>query len=140
MSRSHPMDAMQKIPITSMAQLSPSGPESAETMPQPLRSTIQRCSLDTRPPFRCPGAGFLEQDTVSVLSPVYGLGIDRVVQFTLVTPDGILRKANACQNIDLFWALRGGDGGTFGVVFNATHRVEPVLAVAVADMKLPSNI
>ncbi|KAL1872425.1 hypothetical protein Daus18300_004396 [Diaporthe australafricana] len=75
----------------------------------------------------------------SVLSPVYGLGIDRVVQFTIVTPDGTLRKANACQNIDLFWALRGGGGGTFGVVLDATHRVEPVMPIAVADMKLPSN-
>lgn len=75
----------------------------------------------------------------SVLSPVYGLGIDRVVQFTIVTPDGTLRKANACRNIDLFWALRGGGGGTFGVVLDATHRVEPVMPVAVADMKLPSN-
>lgn len=75
----------------------------------------------------------------SVLSPVYGLGIDRVVQFTIVTPDGILRAANACQNIDLFWALRGGGGGTFGVVLDATHRVEPVMPIAVADMRLPSN-
>lgn len=75
----------------------------------------------------------------SVLSPVYGLGIDRVVQFTIVTPDGILRKANACQNTDLFWALRGGGGGTFGVVLDATHRVEAVMPIAVADMRLPSN-
>lgn len=75
----------------------------------------------------------------SVLSPVYGLGIDRVVQFRIVTPDGILRTANACQNTDLFWALRGGGGGTFGVVLDATHRVEPAMPVAVADMRLPSN-
>ncbi|KAI7785904.1 isoamyl alcohol [Diaporthe eres] len=75
----------------------------------------------------------------SVLSPVYGLGIDRVVQFTIVTPDGVLRTANACQNTDLFWALRGGGGGTFGVVLDATHRVEPVMPIAVADMRLPSN-
>ncbi|KAJ0109055.1 isoamyl alcohol [Diaporthe amygdali] len=75
----------------------------------------------------------------SVLSPVYGLGIDRVVQFTVVTPDGTLRTANACQNEDLFWALRGGGGGTFGVVLDATHRVEPVMPIAIADMKLPSN-
>lgn len=75
----------------------------------------------------------------SVLSPVYGLGIDRVVQFTIVTPDGTVRKANACQNTDLFWALRGGGGGTFGVVLDATHRVESVMPIAVADLKLPSN-
>lgn len=57
----------------------------------------------------------------SVLSPVYGLGVDRVVQFEIVTPDGILRHANACQNQDLFWALRGGGGGTFGVVLGASR-------------------
>ncbi|XP_024542658.1 uncharacterized FAD-linked oxidoreductase ARB_02478-like [Selaginella moellendorffii] len=38
-----------------------------------------------------------------------------------------LVKANACQNTDLFWALRGGGGGTFGVVLSATHRTFPAL-------------
>ncbi|KAI6083125.1 FAD-binding domain-containing protein [Hypoxylon rubiginosum] len=75
----------------------------------------------------------------SVLSPVYGLGVDRVAQFTLVTPDGAIRVANACQNEDLFWALRGGGGGTFGVVLEAVHSVEPVMPVAVANILLPAN-
>jgi hypothetical protein len=34
----------------------------------------------------------------SVLTPVYGLGVDRVVQFKVVTPDGVYRTANECQN------------------------------------------
>ncbi|KAF3068429.1 putative isoamyl alcohol protein [Daldinia childiae] len=76
----------------------------------------------------------------SVLSPVYGLGADRVVEFKIVTPDGVVRIANQCQHEDLFWALRGGGGGTFGVVLEATHRVEPLIPVAVASIKLPSNI
>ncbi|KAI1387165.1 FAD-binding domain-containing protein [Hypoxylon trugodes] len=75
----------------------------------------------------------------SVLSPVYGLGVDRVVEFKIVTPDGIVRVANQCQHEDLFWALRGGGGGTFGVVLEATHRVEPSMPVAIASIKLPSN-
>ncbi|KAI1772195.1 FAD-binding domain-containing protein [Hypoxylon cercidicola] len=75
----------------------------------------------------------------SVLSPVYGLGADRVVQFKIVTPDGHLRVANQCQHEDLFWTLRGGGGGTFGVVLEATHRVEPSMPVAVANIRLPSN-
>ncbi|CAE6438450.1 unnamed protein product [Rhizoctonia solani] len=54
-----------------------------------------------------------------------GLGADRVVEFKLVTPDGRHRTANACQNTDLFWALRGGGGGTFGVVLEATSEVVP---------------
>jgi hypothetical protein len=40
-----------------------------------------------------------------------------------VTPRGEYLTANACQNTDLFWALRGGGGGTFGVVLEATHTV-----------------
>ncbi|KAI1407054.1 FAD-binding domain-containing protein [Hypoxylon sp. FL1857] len=76
----------------------------------------------------------------SVLSPVYGLGADRVVQFKVVTPDGVLRVANQCHHEDLFWALRGGGGGTFGIVLEATHRVEPSMPVAIADIRLPSNV
>ncbi|KAI1473141.1 FAD-binding domain-containing protein [Daldinia caldariorum] len=75
----------------------------------------------------------------SVLSPVYGLGADRVVEFKIVTPDGAVRIANQCQHEDLFWALRGGSGGTFGVVLEATHRVEPLMPVAVASIKLSPN-
>ena len=41
-----------------------------------------------------------------VLRPVYGLGVDRVVQFKLVTLDGVLWIAGHCQNEGLFWALR----------------------------------
>lgn len=59
-----------------------------------------------------------------MLSPVFGLGVDRVLQFSLITPDGEFRIANACQNDDLFWALRGGGGGTFGVVLEVSYKAE----------------
>lgn len=75
----------------------------------------------------------------SVLSPVYGLGADRVLSYDIVTPDGEFRTASACSNPELFWALRGGGGGTFGVVLSATHKVEPKMPVAMANIKLPSN-
>ena len=44
---------------------------------------------------------------------------------TVVTPDGKLVVANECQNSDLFWALRGGGGGTFGVLNSATLKTFP---------------
>ncbi|KAF8598985.1 FAD-binding domain-containing protein [Ceratobasidium sp. AG-I] len=69
--------------------------------------------------------GWVQGGGHSVLSNVYGLGVDRVLQFRVVTPDGQLRVANACQNQDLFWALRGGGGGTFGVVMEATSEIIP---------------
>ncbi|SJL04844.1 related to isoamyl alcohol oxidase [Armillaria ostoyae] len=68
----------------------------------------------------------------SVLSPVYGLGVDRVLQFKIVTPDGELRVANEFQHPDLFWALRGGGGSTFGVVLESSMRVEPRMSLVVA--------
>jgi len=45
---------------------------------------------------------------------------------TCVTADGAVRTANACTNADLFWALKGGGGGSFGVVTRLTlktHRL-----------------
>jgi FAD/FMN-containing dehydrogenase len=69
--------------------------------------------------------GWLTGGGHSILSPVFGLGVDRVVQFRIVTPDGILRVANVCQNQDLFWALRGGGGNALGVVMESTSIVEP---------------
>ncbi|EPQ60158.1 FAD-binding domain-containing protein [Gloeophyllum trabeum ATCC 11539] len=75
----------------------------------------------------------------SILTPVYGLGVDRVVQFKIVTPDGIYRTANECQNTDLFWALRGGGGGTFGVVMETTSIVEPHPLFSSASMKFTAT-
>lgn len=59
------------------------------------------------------------------LSSTYGMGVDNVLQVKIVTPDGELRVANACQNPDLFWAIRGGGGGTFGVVTEVTMKAYP---------------
>lgn len=49
----------------------------------------------------------------------------------MVTPDGVYRTANECQNEDLFWALRGGGGSTFGVVLETSQKVEPQLTLQV---------
>ncbi|KAI5122687.1 hypothetical protein M0805_009740 [Coniferiporia weirii] len=80
------------------------------------------------------GGGWLMGGGHSVLSPVYGLGVDRVLQVKVVTPDGKVRIANACQNPDLFWALRGGGGSTFGVVFDVTYKAEKQLSLQVARL------
>jgi hypothetical protein len=39
-----------------------------------------------------------------------------------VTADGAVRIANACTNPDLFWAIKGGGGGSFGVLTKLTLR------------------
>lgn len=83
--------------------------------------------------------GWLMNGGHGLLTAQYGLGIDRVLQFKIVTPDGVLRTANSCQNQDLFWALRGGGGGTYGVVLEATSLVEPVLPVILASISFPAT-
>lgn len=69
--------------------------------------------------------GWLMGGGHSMLSNTMGLGVDRVLQFKVVTPDGRYRIANACQNQDLLYALRGGGGGTFGVVLESTVLASP---------------
>ncbi|KAF7968929.1 hypothetical protein HWV62_28814 [Athelia sp. TMB] len=77
------------------------------------------------------GGGWVQAGGHSILSPNYGLGIDRVVEFKVVTPDGVYRTANECQNEDLFWALRGGGGSTYGVVLETSQKVESQLTLQV---------
>ncbi|TFK34792.1 hypothetical protein BDQ12DRAFT_612887 [Crucibulum laeve] len=73
--------------------------------------------------------GWLQGGGHGALSNTMGLGVDRALQFKVVTPDGKYRTANACQNEDLFFALRGGGGGTFGVVLEATVLASPQLSL-----------
>jgi FAD/FMN-containing dehydrogenase len=56
----------------------------------------------------------------------FGLTADNVLGAQIVTADGQLRTANAHSHPDLYWALRGGGGGNFGVVTSFTFRVHPV--------------
>jgi hypothetical protein len=62
------------------------------------------------------------------LNRLHGLSCDNVRGFTLVVADGSLVRANARENADLYWALRGG-GGNFGVVTEFEVNLHPVKAV-----------
>jgi len=56
----------------------------------------------------------------------FGLTADNVLGTQIVTADGQLRTVNAHTHPHLYWALRGGGGGNFGVVTSFTFRVHPV--------------
>ncbi|KAK0229596.1 FAD-binding domain-containing protein [Armillaria nabsnona] len=71
------------------------------------------------------GGGYLQGGGHSPLSNIFGLAVDRVLEYEVVVPNGDLLIANECQNPDLFFALRGGGGGTFGVVMQVTTRALP---------------
>ena len=58
----------------------------------------------------------------SSMAPLYGLTVDNILEIDIVTADGTLLTANECENTDLFWALRGGGGGTYGIVTRMVHK------------------
>ncbi|KAF7336134.1 FAD-binding domain-containing protein [Mycena venus] len=73
--------------------------------------------------------GYPQAGGHGILSNVHGLAADRVLQYEVVTPRGDHLLANECQNTDLFFALRGGGGGTFGVVLKMTTLVFPAAPI-----------
>src|SRR5215468_1110000 len=58
----------------------------------------------------------------------YGMSIDNLLSAQVVTAEGKVITANASENEDLFWALRGG-GGNFGVVTSFEFQAHPVSTV-----------
>ncbi|PXY29122.1 oxidoreductase [Prauserella sp. PE36] len=63
------------------------------------------------------GIGYLDRG--------FGLSCDNLLSAGVVTADGTFRVANADENADLYWALRGGSGN-FGVVVSFEFRLHPV--------------
>ncbi|KDR73745.1 hypothetical protein GALMADRAFT_142193 [Galerina marginata CBS 339.88] len=83
--------------------------------------------------------GFLQGGGHSSITPSSGMAVDRVLQYKIVTTDGSYRTANACQNSDLFFALRGGGGGTFGVVMEATVIATKARPYQIASINWPPS-
>ena len=57
-----------------------------------------------------------------------GLTIDSLHSVKIVTADGHLRTVDQHSDPDLFWAVRGGGGGNFGIVTQFVFRTHPVPA------------
>ena len=77
----------------------------------------------------CPSvgvSGYTLGGGMSWLSRKFGLTIDNVLSLTMVTANGsCVVTANDTTNTDLYWALRGGGGGNFGVVVDFTYQLQP---------------
>ncbi|GAB5590130.1 hypothetical protein Unana1_05030 [Umbelopsis nana] len=87
--------------------------------------------------FICLNQGYVAGGGHSTLSPTFGLAADNVLQFSVVTANGELVTANDCQNTDLFWAMRGGGGSTYGVIYNVTyktHEERPVVGISLTAL------
>ncbi|KPI06806.1 FAD linked oxidase domain-containing protein [Actinobacteria bacterium OV450] len=79
-------------------------------------------------------AGLTLGGGLGLASRAYGTTSDALTGVTVVTPDGIVREADATRNAELFWALRGGGGGNFGVVTEFRFRTHPAGDCAYAEL------
>jgi FAD/FMN-containing dehydrogenase len=82
-------------------------------------------------------AGLTLGGGLGVLSRAWGLTCDSLASADIVTADGVARTCDAQRDPDLFWALRGGGGGNFGVVTSFTVRTRPAVPLAIAFVTWP---
>jgi FAD/FMN-containing dehydrogenase len=67
-------------------------------------------------------AGLVQSGGFNSFSKRFGTAAAGLLEAEIVTADGRVRVVNECNHPDLFWALKGGGGGTFGVVTRVTLR------------------
>jgi FAD/FMN-containing dehydrogenase len=67
----------------------------------------------------------------------FGLTSDNLLEATVVLADGRAVVANATEHSDLYWALRGGGGGNFGIVTRFVFRTHPVDEVVTYSLAWP---
>ncbi|MGW3104909.1 FAD-binding oxidoreductase [Streptomyces sp. NPDC001100] len=75
-----------------------------------------------------------------VVSRAYGLTCDSLTQATLITADGKQLIANASENKELFWALRGAGNGNFGVVTELQFKTHPAPQAVSGYLTWPSSM
>jgi FAD/FMN-containing dehydrogenase len=67
-------------------------------------------------------AGLVQSGGFGSFSKGFGTAAAHLLEAEVVTADGKVRTVNSCKDPDLFWALKGGGGGNWGVVTKQTLR------------------
>lgn len=73
-------------------------------------------------------AGLVQSGGFGSFSKGFGTAAAGLLEAEIVTADGIVRKVNRCREPDLFWAIKGGGGGSWGVVTRVTLRTQDLPA------------
>ncbi|UKZ68562.1 uncharacterized protein TrAtP1_009588 [Trichoderma atroviride] len=76
-------------------------------------------------------------------APSMGLGVDNVLEIEVlqIGQDGAVHKKMASRrhNAELFWAMRGGGGGVWGVILSMTIRAHAVPDGGLSRVFMPQN-
>jgi hypothetical protein len=83
----------------------------------------------TVPGGTCPPvgiSGLTQGGGLGMLLRPLGLLIDSLLEVEIVDARGEILTANESSHPDLFWAIRGGGGGNFGIVTAFTFRLHPI--------------
>ncbi|RFN43426.1 6-hydroxy-d-nicotine oxidase [Fusarium flagelliforme] len=83
--------------------------------------------------------GYITGGGHSLLSPRFGLAVDQVLQMEVVTPGGKILTVNEDNHSDLFWAMRGGGGSTFGVITSLTLKVYPTPKISATTFTIGTS-
>ncbi|KAK0710445.1 hypothetical protein B0T21DRAFT_427672 [Apiosordaria backusii] len=68
------------------------------------------------------------------LTSKYGLGADQVLAINVVTPDGQFLTVDPLNHEDLWFALRGGGGSTWGVITSVVVKAYPPITTVTVGL------
>lgn len=83
--------------------------------------------------------GYTQGGGHSALASKYGLAADQTLEWEVVTGTGDFVRASPRENADLYWALSGGGGGTYGVVWSLTSKAHVDIPVSGANLTFSSE-
>ncbi|KAJ6618130.1 hypothetical protein B0H10DRAFT_2378486 [Mycena sp. CBHHK59/15] len=84
----------------------------------------------------CAAGGYIQGAGHSAVAPTFGLAADNALEFHIVVASGELLQVNSESNPDLFYALRGGGAGSWGVIVSATFRTFPTFNITFSLIEL----
>lgn len=87
-------------------------------------------------------AGLVQSGGFGSLSKCFGTAAGGLLEAEIVTADGVARIVNACTHPDLFWGIKGGGGGSLGVVTRLTlrtHALPDFVGAVFGEIKADSD-
>ena len=87
-------------------------------------------------------AGLIQSGGFGSFSKNYGTASSHLIEAEIVTADGVARIANARTNPELFWGIKGGGGGSLGVVTRLTlrtHELPEFFGAVIGEIKASSD-